>query len=252
MPWLLASPGHKQLWYRLSATWIFLIPWQYMTLNIFKDCHSGYTNLKIYSLIKFCCSHIFQWYKKLRSFNSHVGYKISRYHSPEEFFMALAIGLLLKSNTALGVNFNNLWHFNFKEWCKEQMYIYRQISNIRHPIPKLECSSSRLAVVFVQSIEARCQDKNEDVVGAAPTGNAPTISEWSTMLLPVKVRLILEVWRYLCFLQKKFCMTMVNITSGSGEACGVAMYSLWRSSTTASSSGGGHGMSHGGATSISS
>ena len=74
---------------------------QCMTLNIFKDCHSGYSNLKIYSPIKFCCGHILQWYKKLRSFNSHMGYKISRSHSPEEFFMALAIGLLLKSNTVM-------------------------------------------------------------------------------------------------------------------------------------------------------
>ena len=44
----------------------------------------------------------------------------------------------------------------------------------------------------MQSIEARCQDENEDVVGAAPTGDAPTISEWSTRLLPVKVHHILR------------------------------------------------------------
>ena len=35
------------------------------------------------------------------------------------------------------------------------------------------------------------------VVGAAPTGAAPTTSEWSTILLPAKVRPILEVWWYL-------------------------------------------------------
>ena len=75
-----------------------------MTLNIFKECHTGYSNLKIYSPIKFCCGHIFQWYKKLRSFKSHVGYKILRSHSPEEFFIALAIGLLLKSNTGTSTN----------------------------------------------------------------------------------------------------------------------------------------------------
>ena len=39
--------------------------------------------------------------KKLGSFNSHVSYKILRSHSPEEFFIALAIGLLLKSNTVI-------------------------------------------------------------------------------------------------------------------------------------------------------
>ena len=53
---------------------------------------------------------------------------------------------------------------------------------------KMKCFSFRVAVAFVQSIEASCQVKNEDVVGAAPTA-----SEWSTILLPTKVRLILEI-----------------------------------------------------------
>ena len=39
-----------------------------------------------------------------------------------------------------------------------------------HQIPKLKCFLYPLAVVFAQSIEARCQVENEDVVGAAPTG----------------------------------------------------------------------------------
>ena len=39
--------------------------------------------------------------------------------------------------------------------------------------------------------------ENEDVVGAAPTGDVPTTSELSTILLSTKVRLILEVlWYY--------------------------------------------------------
>ena len=33
---------------------------------------------------------------------------------------------------------------------------------------------------------------NENVVETAPTGYAPTISEWSTILLHTKVRIILE------------------------------------------------------------
>ena len=61
-------------------------------------------------------------------------------------------------------------------------------------IPKLKRFSSCLAVAFAQSIEARCLVENEDVVGAAPTGATPTVSEWSTILLPIKVRFILEVW----------------------------------------------------------
>ena len=51
--------------------------------------------------------------------------------------------------------------------------------------------------VFADSLEARCQVENEDVVGAAPTGDAPTTSEWSTILLPTKVHLILEILRYI-------------------------------------------------------
>ena len=38
--------------------------------------------------------------------------------------------------------------------------------------------------------------KNEDVAGAAATGDAPTTSEWKTFLLPIKVRIMLEIWRY--------------------------------------------------------
>ena len=52
-------------------------------------------------------------------------------------------------------------------------------------------------VVFAQPNEARCSVENEDVVGAAPTGDAPTTSEWLTILLLTKVRLILETWRYI-------------------------------------------------------
>ena len=68
-----------------------------------------------------------------------------------------------------------------------------------HEIAKLKCFSSRVAGVFAQSIEARCYVENEDVVGAPPTGDAPTTSEWTKMLLPTKVRLILEFWQDACF-----------------------------------------------------
>ena len=52
---------------------------------------------------------------------------------------------------------------------------------------QLKCFSSRLAVVFAQSIETKCEVENEDVVEAAPTGDAPTTSEWSTITLPTNV-----------------------------------------------------------------
>ena len=74
-----------------ARSWVSGNDWlQCTTLNTFKDCHLGYLNLKIYRILK-----------KLRLFNSHVGYKILRSHSPMEFFIALAMGLLLKSNTVV-------------------------------------------------------------------------------------------------------------------------------------------------------
>ena len=48
-----------------------------------------------------------------------------------------------------------------------------------HQITQLKYFSSRLAVAFAQSIEAMCSVENEDVVGAALTGDAPTTSGWS-------------------------------------------------------------------------
>ena len=72
-----------------------------------------------------------------------------------------------------------------------------------HQIPKHNWFSSRLAVVFAQSIEARCWVENEVVVGAAPTGDAPITSELWTILLPTKVHLILEVWRYVLYIHPR-------------------------------------------------
>ena len=67
-------------------------------------------------------------------------------------------------------------------------------------MPKLNTPSSRLGVAFAQPIEARYQVENEDVVGAAPTGDAPTTSEWSTILVSTKLGLILAVWRYVAYM----------------------------------------------------
>ena len=83
--------------------------------------------------------------------------------------------------------------------CCASVCLKEVLSNLKyklHQIPKPKCFSSRLAVVFAQSIEATCKVENEDVVGVSPVGDAPTTSEWSTILLPTKVWLILEVWQY--------------------------------------------------------
>ena len=48
-----------------------------------------------------------------------------------------------------------------------------------YEIPKYKCFSSRPAVVFAQSIVARCSEENLNVVTAPPTGDAPATSKWS-------------------------------------------------------------------------
>ena len=55
-------------------------------------------------------------------------------------------------------------------------------------------ASSCTCLCPIQSVEARCWAENEDAVGAAPTGDAPTAFEWSENVLP-KLHLILEFWR---------------------------------------------------------
>ena len=76
------------------------------------------------------------------------------------------------------------------------LFIYRKIYNIsRTKSPNLNVS--RLVMQLSLPNKARCLVENEDVVGAAPAGDAPTTSAWSTILLPTKVRLILETGRYI-------------------------------------------------------
>ena len=89
-----------------------------------------------------------------------------------------------------------------------------------HKIAKLKCFSSRLTVLFAQSIEV----EHENVVGAAPTGDAPTTPEWSTRLLPTKGRIISEVWQYVpvfkirsetCWTEAQFCENLYMIKKES-------------------------------------
>ena len=71
--------------------------------------------------------------------------------------------------------------------------------------------SSHFAVSFAQFIEAKCEVENEDVVGAAPRGDAPTTSEWSINVLPTELRPILEIWRYVSFIEHQNRMVHVLI-----------------------------------------
>ena len=73
---------------------------------------------------------------------------------------------------------------------------YRQISNIRRTKSQtLNVSQLVLQLSLPNPLKSGYQDENEDVVGAAPAGDAPTTSEWSTILLLCCVRLMLEVLR---------------------------------------------------------
>ena len=117
------------------------------------------------------------------------------------------------------VKFNNDWSeiglcqtFRFHVWQNRRANVFsgrlnHVLWNLQYKayhIPKLKCFSSCIAVVLAQSIEARCYVKNEDVVGAAPIGDAPTTSEWSTILLPAKVPLISEVWQYIMIVKHTY------------------------------------------------
>ena len=63
------------------------------------------------------------------------------------------------------------------------------------------------------------QVENDDVVGARPTGNTPTTSEWSTILLP-KVRLILEVWWYWwIYVNSLSCIRVASLALGQSYDC---------------------------------
>ena len=77
-----------------------------------------------------------------------------------------------------------LWNKDVQYYSANGIYdTYRKISNIsRTNSQKLKRFSPRLAAVFAQSIEVRCYIENKDVVVAAPTGDAPTVSEWSIIL----------------------------------------------------------------------
>ena len=64
-----------------------------------------------------------------------------------------------------------------------------------------KCTKSRnsdvsFRFVFARSIEASCEIEKEGKVRSEPTDDDPTTPEWSTSLLPTKVRCILEVWQY--------------------------------------------------------
>ena len=89
--------------------------------------------------------------------------------------------------------------------------LYLQVSNtVRTKFQLLKDSrTSCLAAIFAESLEV----ENEDAIGAAPTSDAPTTSEWSTIVLPTNVRLISDVLRYV-LLPRKLITRVVHYFTG--------------------------------------
>ena len=83
--------------------------------------------------------------------------------------------------------------------CIPRHRTYRQISNIsRTKSQYLNVSRLVLQLSSPNPLKPGARVENEDAVGVAPTGDAPTTSEWSTILLTTKVILILEVSVFCC------------------------------------------------------
>ena len=94
------------------------------------------------------------------------------------------------------------------------MEMYRQVSNIKRTKSQhLKDSRTVLRLSLPNPLKPD-EVENEDVVGAAPTGDAPTTSEWSTILLPTRVRLILKTLRYtqICCMKKQSCESFFCIS----------------------------------------
>ena len=121
--------------------------------------------------------------------------------------------LMVRHRQAMGQlqsHFDDLYRYTRMECAMET---YRKISNISctnhknlnvsHIVLQLSLPgtyNTQYVPVFTQSIEDRYQVEDEDVVGAAPTGDAPTTSDRSEMLLPTKVWLISDDWREMLIL----------------------------------------------------
>ena len=91
-------------------------------------------------------------------------------------------------------NLENHSHIHQAGWSGKSQQTngeYHQFSNIRR-IQSQNINVSRFVLQLSLPNPLKCEVENEDVVEAAPIGDAPTTSEWSTILLPAKVRLILE------------------------------------------------------------
>ena len=81
------------------------------------------------------------------------------------------------------IDADNTWHQiddNLSRWASSLLRTIKSL-NVRRTKFQNLTDSRPVLQLSAQSIEAMYEVENEDVVGAAPTGNAPTTSEWSTI-----------------------------------------------------------------------
>ena len=79
----------------------------------------------------------------------------------------------------------------------------------------------------MQSTEVICKVNNEDVVGAAPTGDAPTTSEWSTILLPIKLWLTLEIWPFISYMTSQALQEWCRYYEANKLSCKHEESEIW-------------------------
>ena len=96
--------------------------------------------------------------------------------------------------------FNKICHKSAELlFCDHSVHnTFRQTSNIKRTKSKyLNVSRLILHKSLPNPLKPGGYVEKEYVVGAAPTGDVSTTFEWSTIVLPSKVCLMLEVWRYM-------------------------------------------------------
>ena len=74
-------------------------------------------------------------------------------------------------------NSNKLHEIIMMMFSKHCIRNCRKVSDIRHS----KSENINVSRLCLQYIEAKCWMQNENVVGAVPTGDAPTAPEWSTI-----------------------------------------------------------------------
>ena len=107
--------------------------------------------------------------------------------------------------------------------------IYRQTSNKSHTKSQnLDISRLVLQMSFPNPLKPGVKWIMKMLFGAAPTGDAPGTSEWSTISLPTKLHLIFDALRYLVYCNQNFrCWKKIQETINYILVLDVTSYQKW-------------------------